>query len=207
MTEESQNLRKSLIATFLNKKSDKIQQKVQQRIDSSFKDWETILNDYINMATKINNMIQLAEQHYQVSKLRHLLKECTELIKTSCRQFTSICDLIELILPMSNLNAAYVNNIIKQEESLLKMKDSLSHVLLFSCNRDVIEVVQKMILQITEIQQKLNFATSKVHDSLHNTLRSGSSILEAANDDDKYDGDEYDDGSITSMTPNNSFNT
>lgn len=195
MTEETQNYRKTLIATFLSRKGDKIQQKIQHKIDAGFKDWETILNDYISITTKLNNMVQLAEQHQQANKLLSLLKQCTSLIKASCDQFTSICDLIDVILPMSNLNMAWMESIVKQEARLGQMKDSLSHVLLFSCNRDVIEVVQKMMLQVTEIQQKINYATNKVHDAMHNAIKNSSDTLAniadaalpsfAANDDDE----------------------
>lgn len=174
MTEETHNLRKSLIAAFMSKKGDRIQQKVQQKIETSFKDWESILNDYINITMKLNNLVRLAEQHNQVSKLRYLLNQSTELIEASSGQFANIATLIERILPMSNLN---MDSIVKQEARLSKMKESLAQVLLFSCNRDVIEVVQKMMLQVTEIQQKINFASNKVRDVMHDVIKCSSKAL------------------------------
>lgn len=166
MTEETLYLRKALIALFFSRKNDKIQQKIQQKIDSSFKDWESILTDYINITTKINNMVQLAEQHSQVGKLRNLLWQCTELIKASCEQFSSICDMIEVVLPMSNVNTTWMANILKQAARLGQMKESLSQVFMFSSNRQIIEIVQKTMLQVNEMQQKINFATNKVHDAI-----------------------------------------
>lgn len=201
MSEESQNFRRALISTILSKKSDKVQQRVQNKIDSSIHDWEVILFDYINVTTKLNNMVHVAEQQQQVHKLRSLLKQCTDLIKSSSQQFTSICELIELVLPMSNLNTSWMDSIVKQESRLGQMKDALSHVLLFSSNRDVIEVVQKMMLQITDVQQKINYATTKVQDAVHITLKSSSSIL---NNESRLIRD-YDDDSATSKTSNNSY--
>lgn len=195
MTEETLNLRKALIAQFFSKKNDKIQQKIQQKIDSSFKDWETILTDYINITTKINNMVQLAEQHHQVNKLSHLLRQCTELIKDSCDQFSSICDMIEVVLPMSNVNNTWMANILKQETRLGQMKESLSQVLMFSSNRQIIEIVQKTMLQVNEIQQKINFATNKVHDAMQNTMKNSSSLLNSMRPD-------FDDESVASIISN-----
>lgn len=201
MADESQNLRKSMISTFLTKKGDKLQQKIQNKIDSSIHDWEIILFDYINVTTKLNKMVQLAEQQHQVYKLRSLLKQCTDLIKSSSQQFTNICELMEVVLPMSNLNTTWMEGIVKQDSRLGQMKDALSHVLLFSSNRDVIEVVQKMMLQITDVQQKINYATSKVQDAMHDTLKSSSRIL--SNDAGLIQ--DYDDDSATLKISNNSY--
>lgn len=200
MTEETLSLRKALIAQFFSKKNDKIQQKIQHKIDNSFKDWEAILTDYINITTKINNMVQLAEQHHQVGKLRHLLRQCTELIKASCEQFSSICDMIEVVLPMSNVNSSWMANISKQEQRLGQMKESLSQVLMFSSNRQIIEIVQKTMLQVNEIQQKINFATNKVHDAMHNTLKTSSNLLNS----ESSMAQDFDDDSVASIIANNS---
>lgn len=203
MSEESQKLRRSLLSTVLSKKGDKLQQKVQDKIDSSIHDWEVILFDYINVTTKLNNMVQLAEQQHQVHKLRSLLKQCTDLIKSSSQQFTYICELVEVVLPMSNLNTAWMESIVTQDSRLGQMKEALSHVLLFSSNRDVIEVVQKMMLQISDVQQKINYATSKVRAATHDTLKSSSRIL---NNESGLIRD-YDDDSAISKMSNNSYFT
>lgn len=180
MADETHQLRKLLIASFMTKKCDRIQQKIQQKIDASFKDWETILGDYINVTTKLNNLVRLTEQHNQVCSLRLMLTQCTELIQVFGEQFEVICHLIDTILPMSNLSTSWMDNLGTQNARLGHMKDAMLHVERFSCNRDVIDVVRKMVHQVSEIQNKINFATRKVHDIMYDSVKGSSASLNNA---------------------------
>lgn len=195
MDNESEKLRRALIVLALTKKTEKIQQKIQLKVDNSIKEWETVLLDYIEATTKLSTLIQRAEEQKQLGRMRQLMKQCTELITFSNDQFKTICELIECVLPMTNLDSSWMANIEKQEARLSQMNGALSQVLLFSCNRDVIEIVQKMITQINDIKEKIKFATNKMPDIMHDTLKNGSDMLNNnvtdlnVTDDEKCPGD------------------
>lgn len=91
-----------------------------------------------------------------------------------------------------------MTSILKHDRLLIEIKDSLSSLLLFSSNREVIEVVQKMMLQISEVQSKINVLSSKVNETVDDVLRFRSErfdeldkAFEAADHDD-VDEDEED---------------
>lgn len=185
--EETQNLRKALMATALIKKGDKLQQKIQHKLDGAIKEWEFILFDYINATTELNILTQMAEQQKKIINLRKILKQCTKLIKMSTEHFDTIWELVDLMLPMSMVSGSWMENILKHEERLGQMKEALAPLLLFSCNREVIEIVQKMMLQITEIQTKINFLAGKVREAIQDTFKFGSNVINNKNQLNNHD--------------------
>lgn len=162
----SENLRKALIAVAMNKRSDKVQQKIHQQVSLTLKEWETILYGYVNITAQLNTLTKLAEQQDQISCVRKTLRECTDLAKAGTETFESIWRLVQLSLPISTMDHSWMASILKHEKLLVEIKESLSSLLLFSSDREVIEVVQKMMLQITDVQSKINLLSTKVGETV-----------------------------------------
>lgn len=178
------DLRKALIAIGIRRKSEKIQQRIQAQINAAIKDWEATLTQYINAIKELNLITTMAEQQRKLICLRKSLKKCTQLIRSALYQFSLISELIDTVMPRSLLNGNWLDTIIKHDEQLGQMKNALAPLLLFSCNREVIEIVQKMMLQINDIQAKIKFLTEKIREMTKQTLKYGSDILNNSSDVD-----------------------
>lgn len=168
---ESESLRKALFAVAINKKSEKVQQKIQQQVNLTLKEWETILHGYVNITAQLSTLTKLAEQQEHISCVRKTLKECTDLAKTGTETFEKIWRLVELSLPISTMDHNWMTSILKHDKMLVEIKESLSSLLIFSSNREVIEVVQKMMLQISEVQSRINVLSTKVRETVGEVLR------------------------------------
>lgn len=187
----SGSLRKALFAVAINKKSEKVQQKIQQQVNLTLKEWETILHGYVNITAQLSTLTKLAEQQDHISCVRKTLKECTDLAKAGTHTFEKIWNLVELSLPISTMDHNWMTSILKHDRLLVEIKESLSSLLLFSSNREVIEVVQKMMLQIAEVQSKINLVSAKVQETVGDAFRYRSDhfdeldkALEAEEDDE-----------------------
>lgn len=195
----SESLRKALFAVAINKRSEKVQQKIQQQVNSTLSEWETTLHGYVNITQQLSTLTKLAEQQEHISCVRKTLKECTDLARAGTETFDKIWRLVELSLPISTMDHNWMGSILKNDKLLVEIKESLSSLLLFSSNREVIEVVQKMMLQITEVQSKVNVLSTKVNETVNDVLRFRSEHFdeldkaaeEAAEEED--DDDEEDD--------------
>lgn len=194
----SESLRRALFAVAINKKSEKVQQKIQQQVKQTLSEWETTLHGYVNITAQLNTLTKLAEQQEHIKCVRKTLKECTDLAKAGTETFDKIWRLVELSLPISAMDHNWMGSILKHDKMLAEIKESLSSLLLFSSNREVIEVVQKMMLQITEVQSKVNVLSAKVNDTVNDVLRFRSEHFDEldkaeeeaeGNDDDDDDGD------------------
>lgn len=190
-TMSSESLRKALFAVAINKKSEKVQQKIQQQVNLTLKEWETILHGYVNITAQLSTLTKLAEQQEHIACVRKTLKECTDLAKAGTDTFEKIWRLVELSLPISTMDHNWMTSILKHDKLLVEIKESLSSLLLFSSNREVIEVVQKMMLQISEVQAKINVVSTKVRETVGEVFRIRSDqfdeldkALEADDDDD-----------------------
>lgn len=120
----------------------------------------------------------MAEQQDHITCVRKTLKECTDLAKAGTETFESIWRLVQLSLPISTMDHSWMTSILKHEKLLVEIKESLSSLLLFSSNREVIEVVQKMMLQITEVQSKINLLSTKVGETVEEIFRYRSEQLD-----------------------------
>lgn len=167
----SESLRRALFAVAINKKSEKIHQKIQQQVQLTLKEWETILHGYVNITAQLNTLTKLAEQQEHISCVRKTLKECTDLAKAGTETFEKIWRLVELSLPISTMDNNWMASILKHDKLLVEIKESLSSLLLFSSNREVIEVVQKMMLQISEVESKINVLSTKVRETVGEVFR------------------------------------
>lgn len=165
-TMSSESLRKALFGVAINKKSEKVQQKIQQQVNLTLKEWETILHGYVNITAQLSTLTKLAEQQEHIACVRKTLKECTDLAKAGTDTFEKIWRLVELSLPISTMDHNWMTSILKHDKLLVEIKESLSSLLLFSSNREVIEVVQKMMLQIAEVQEKINVVSTKVRETV-----------------------------------------
>lgn len=170
----SEHLRKALFALAINKKSEKIQQKIQHQVNLTLKEWESILYGYVNITGQLSTLTKLAEQQEHITGVRKTLKECTDLAEAGTETFDKIWRLVELSLPISTMDHNWMTSIIKHERLLCEIKESLSSLLLFSSNREVIEIVQKMMIQITEVLSKVNVLSSKVREKVSDVFRIGS---------------------------------
>lgn len=196
----SESLRKALFAIAINKKSEKIQQKIQQQVKLTMNEWETILHGYVNITAQLSTLTKLAEQQEHINCVRKTLKECTELAKAGTETFDKIWRLVELSLPISTMDHNWMRSILKNDKLLVEIKESLSSLLLFSSNREVIEIVQKMMLQITEVQSKINVLSTKVRETVNDEIRHHSEhfddldkAIDAAADDEEEEEEEGDD--------------
>lgn len=167
----SESLRKALFALAINKRSEKVQLKIQQQVSVTLKEWETVLHGYVNITSQLNTLSKLAEQQERISCLRKTLKECTEIAKTGTETFESVWRLVELSLPISTMDHNWMASILKHEKLLVEIRESLSSLLLFSSDREVIEVVQKMMRQITEVESKINVLSAKVNETVDGVIR------------------------------------
>lgn len=167
----SESLRRALFAVAINKKSEKVHQKIQQQVQLTLKEWETILHGYVNITAQLNTLTKLAEQQEHISCVRKTLKECTDLAKAGTETFEKIWRLVELSLPISTMDNNWMASILKHDKLLIEIKESLSSLLLFSSNREVIEVVQKMMLQISEVESKINVLSTKVRETVGEVFR------------------------------------
>lgn len=194
----SESLRKALFAVAINKRSEKVQQKIQQQVNSTLSEWETTLHGYVNITAQLSTLTKLAEQQEHISCVRKTLKECTDLARAGTETFDKIWRLVELSLPISTMDHNWMGSILKNDKLLVEIKESLSSLLLFSSNREVIEVVQKMMLQITDVQSKVNVLSTKVNETVNDVLRFRSEHFdeldkaaeEAAEGEDEEDTDE-----------------
>lgn len=189
----SESLRRAMITLAINKRSEKVQQKIQQQVSLTLKEWETILYGYVNITAQLNTLTKLAEQENHITCVRKTLKECTELAKVGTETFESIWRLVQLSLPISTMDHSWMASILKHEKLLVEIKESLSSLLLFSSDREVIEVVQKMMLQITEVQSKINLLSTKVNETVGEIFRFRSEHLDEI--DKAFDATEVDDES------------
>lgn len=170
----SEDLRNALIALAIQKKTDQFKQKLNAQINSTFQNWEKVLYNYVNVLTQLNSLTKLAEQQKTISTIRQALKECGEMIKSSTEQFDHIVNLVETLLPVSTMNQGWMDSIIKHNDHLSEIKEKLSPLLLFSSNRDIIEMVQKMLKQVNDVQTKINILTLKVHEAVGKGIKMGS---------------------------------
>lgn len=190
----SENIRRALFAVAIHKKSEKVQQKIQQQVNLTLKEWETILHGHVNIISQLNTLTKLAEQQEQISCVRKTLKECTELARAGTETFEKSWRLVELSLPISTMDHKWMSSILKNDKLLVEIKESLSSLLLFSSNREVIEVVQKMMLQITEVQSKINVLSTKVCESVGDAFRIHSEQFDELDKAHETDLDDYKDG-------------
>lgn len=160
----------------------------------SFEEWDTILHGYVNITSQLNTLTKLAEQQDHITCVRKTLKECTELGKVGTETFECIWRLVQLSLPISTMDHSWMASILKHEELLVEIKESLSSLLLFSSDREVIEVVQKMMLQITEVQTKINLLSTKVNETVGEIFRVRSEHLDEM--DKAFDASVEDDESV-----------
>lgn len=180
----------------LNKKSDKINQKLQNQIDIAIKEWERIIFDYINVTKEMSALTKTAEQQQKLTNLRMQLKQYSDLIKLSTEHFDSLWKMIDVMLPVAAVTPEWMDNIMKQEQKLRQMKEALVPLLLYSCNREVIEIVQKMMLHINEIQSKMNFLAGRLRDGMEETLKFGSNMITNRNAMNNLDADGSEASSI-----------
>lgn len=196
----SESLRRALFAVAINKKSEKIHQKIQQQVNLTLKEWSSTLHGYVNITAQLNTLTKLAEQQEHITCVRKTLKECTDLAKAGTETFDKIWQLVELSLPISTMDNNWMESILKYDKMLIEIRESLSSLLLFSSNREVIEVVQKMMLQIREVEAKINVLSTKVQETVGNVFRVHSEqfdeldkAIEAASEQEINEDDEDDD--------------
>lgn len=194
--EESQQLRRALMNLALNKKSDKIQQKLQNYIDLAVKEWERIVFDYINMAKVLAALTKTAEQQKKLNNIRLQLNQYTDLIKLSTEHFDSLWKMVDIMLPVAAVTPEWMDTIQQREEKLRQMKETLAPLLMFSSNREVIEILQKMMLHINDIQTKMRFVVGRLRDGMEETLKFGSNMIANRNSSNNLDPDESDVSSV-----------
>lgn len=196
----TKELRQTLQALAFNKRADKLTQKIQNQIATTLKEWEMILYDYVKVTTQLNELAKIAEQSNQLAKIRQTLKECRDLVKSGTEQFEKVWTMVEMALPISMISKNWMDSIMKYAEHLTQIKDALAPLLLHSSNRSVIEIVQKLMLQITDIQSKINLVTDKVSDSILETFQKGSDALAMdTGNDENYDKNDVNDDDMVEM--------
>lgn len=196
----TKELRQTLQALAFNKRADKLTQKIQNQIATTLKEWKMILYDYVKVTTQLNELAKIAEQSNQLAKIRQTLKECRDLVKSGTEQFEKVWTMVEMALPISMISKNWMDSIMKYAEHLTQIKDALAPLLLHSSNRSVIEIVQKLMLQITDIQSKINLVTDKVSDSILETFQKGSDALAMdTGNDENYDKNDVNDDDMVEM--------
>lgn len=174
MVDNSVDLRNALMSLALHKKVDKIQRKLSDQVNAALTGWERVLHEYVNMVTQLHTLLRLAEQQKVITDIRRTIKDCSEMVKNGQEQFKQVEQLIETLVPISTMNKSWLDSIIKHNENLAEVKEQLAPLMMMSTNRDVIEMVQKMILQINDVQSKMNVLSTKVAETIDYSIKLGS---------------------------------
>lgn len=174
----SAELRQALMVVAMNKKSEKIQQKIHEEFTKSLNEWEKVLFDYVNVTLKLSTLIELSEQQKRIGSVRSLLKDSTDIIKSVSDQFNKIWEMIEIALPISTIDDTWIESIMSYDKHLVDIKKSLEPVMIFSPDRDTIETVRTMVSQVTDIQAKLNVLSLKIREQSTEKIRTSSTKLE-----------------------------
>lgn len=200
MSSESEKLRQALFALAVNKKCEQVQQRMYQKLNAAMKEWNDALYGYLNVIAKLNTLIQLAEQQEHISLVRASLKNCSEMAKTGNESFDRIWRLVEMSLPITTMDQNYIKGIINNEQKLVEIKEKLQGLLLFSSDRESIETVQQMMVQINEVQSKINILSNKVRETVDDVIRIQSrqfdDIDKAADEEDGSDDSRDMDNSV-----------
>lgn len=198
MVDNSVDLRNALMSLAIRKKVDKIQKKLSSQVNAALTGWEKVLHEYVNMVTQLNTLLRLAEQQKVISDIRRTLKDCSEMVKNGHEQFKQVGQLIETLVPISTMNKNWLDSIIKHNENLAEVKEQLAPLMMVSTNRDVIEMVQKMLQQINDVQSKMNVLSTKVVETVDNGIKLGSDqfenldIMENEGEDDENNENDID---------------
>lgn len=174
----SAELRQAIMVVAMNKKCEKIQQKIHQEFTKTLNEWEKVLFDYVNVTLKLSSLTDLAEQQKRIGGIRSLLKDSTDIIKSVSNQFDKIWDMIETALPISTIDNTWIESIMSYDKHLIDIKKSLEPVMIFSPDRDTIEIVRTMVSQVTDIQAKLNVLSLKIREQSAEKIYTSSARLE-----------------------------
>lgn len=177
MVDDAKQLRQALLALALNKKCERIEQKLEIKVNKVTAEFETSLLDYMNAVNKLKLVIELAERHKKKLDFLTVLKDCSALTRNFSARFALMYELFESILPVSTINPDWLNNITKQEKRLVKIKEMLEKINMLSCNQSVTETVQRMVMQITDIQEKVKVSNVKIRDAMLETTKYCSNVL------------------------------
>lgn len=207
MVDNSADLRNALMSLAIRKKVDKIQKKLTSQVNAALTGWEKVLHEYINMVTQLNTLLRLAEQQKVISDIRRTLKDCSEMVKNGHEQFKQVGQLIETLVPISTMNKNWLDSIIKHNENLAEVKEQLAPLMMVSTNRDVIEMVQKMLQQINDIQSKMNVLSTKVVETVDNGIKLGSDQFENLDIMENEDEDDNENENDIDTTLNNTSTT
>lgn len=174
----SAELRHALMAVAMNKKREKIQQKIHEEFTKSLNEWEKVLFDYVNVTLKLSSLTELSEQQKRIGGVRSLLKDSTDIIKSVSDQFNKIWEMIEIALPISTIDDTWIESIMSYDKHLVDIKKSLEPVMIFSPDRDTIETVRTLVSQVTDIQAKLNVLSLKIREQSTEKICTSSTRLE-----------------------------
>lgn len=202
MVDNSTDLRNAIMSLAIRKKVDKIQKKLCSQVNVALTGWEKVLHEYVNMVTQLNTLLRLAEQQKVISDIRRTLKDCSEMVKNGQEQFKQVGQLIETLVPISTMNKSWLDSIIKHNENLAEVKEQLAPLMMVSSNRDVIEIVQKLLRQINDVQSKMNVLSTKVTETVDHGIKLGSDQFENLDMLDHEDEDENDIDSTLNNTSN-----
>lgn len=176
--EESRNLRKILYSIAINKKCERIHQKIQQRIDEVTKDWNETISNYVRTIANLFELIQLAEQQQRLDRINNELKSFNELTKATVELCDKFFGFIKLVIPDSSINVAdYMEVLTKADGQLEDIKEMLSSILIVSSSRDVIENVQEVKLKMEEIQSQMQVIQKRLTDCMEKVLKHASNSL------------------------------
>lgn len=203
MVDNSADLRNALMSLAIRKKVDKIQKKLCTQVNKALTGWEKILHEYVNMVTQLNTLLRLAEQQKVISDIRRTLKDCSEMVRNGHEQFKQVERLIETLVPISTMNKNWLDSIIKHNDNLAEIKEQLAPLMMVSTNRDVIEMVQKMLIQINDVQSKMNVLSTKVVESVDHAIKLGSDQFDNLDMLENEDEDEHDIDSTLNNTTSN----
>lgn len=176
--EESRNLRKILYSIAINKKCERIHQKIQQRIDDVIKDWNETISNYVRTIANLFELIQLAEQQQRLDRINSELKGFNDLTKTAVELCDKFFGFIKHIIPDSSINVGdYLEVITKADGQLEDIKEMLSSILIVSSHREVIENVQEVKLKMEEIQSQMQVIQKRLTDCTEKVLKHASNSL------------------------------
>lgn len=175
--EESDVMRSVLMAMAMSKKSDRIYQKLQQNFYIAFKDWDKALHEYVQVTFELKKLIEIAEQQDKIVSLRRQLKQYSEMIKSTGQQFNLMINIFNAMLPVSSIGSEWLEAVIKHDQLLSEIRETLASVLVFSNNREVIESIQVMTLQINDIQTRLTVLADMLKNGTEKILSHGSNAM------------------------------
>lgn len=185
----NEELRQSILFIALNKKCNRIQEKIHQEFIGTLQKWEMVLFEYIRAATKLASLSELTAQQNGIDEVRNSLKDCTGAIQEATNQFDDMWQVLEKALTVATINDGWIEHVSAYEQHLSNIRNALEPMAMFAPDRLTTDTVSKMVHQIVDVQTKLNALSARIEEAGTERMRHSSARMNAYLDRKLREGD------------------